>query len=81
MLRSIVKQSGESMVNSNRITLDRSPDQGTDAAGGRGEMSGCVSPVLMRPSVTDLYLLLLLLLLQPLPDKPAQRISSQRITL
>ena len=45
MLRSIVKQSGESMVNSNRITLDRSPDQGTDAAGGRGEMSGCVSPV------------------------------------
>jgi len=79
MLRSIVKQSGESMVNSNRITLDRSPDQGTDAAGGRGEMSGCVSPVLMRPSVTDLYLLLLLL--QPLPDKPAQRISSQRITL
>jgi len=44
-------------------------------------MSGCVSPVLMRPSVTDLYLLLLLLLLQPLPDKPAQRISSQRITL
>jgi len=81
MLRSIVKQSGESVVNSNRITLDRSPDQGTDAAGGRGEMSGCVSPVLMRPSVTDLYLLLLLLLLQPLPDKPAQRISSQRITL
>jgi len=80
MLRSIVKQSGESVVNSNRITLDRSPDQGTDAAGGRGEMSGCVSPVLMRPSVTDLYLLLLLLL-QPLPDKPAQRISSQRITL
>jgi len=80
MLRSIVKQSGESVVNSNRITLDRSPDQGTDAAGGRGEMSGCVSPVLMGPSVTDLYLLLLLLL-QPLPDKPAQRISSQRITL